>query len=111
MRTLLIAAIALCALALPATASAVKRCRPIDNPYAGTRYDGVDITRIRATRVTCLGARRVAKRAHHKGLGITPPPSGIRRYTWKGWHVTGNLRGDQDCYLATKGRKRVIWRF
>ena len=95
MRTLLIAAIALCALALPATASAAKRCRPIDNPYAGTRYDGVDITRIRATRVTCLGARRVAKRAHHKGLGITPPPSGIRS------HRQPPGRSDSDMFAES----------
>jgi len=109
--TLLLLAAALCALALPSTASAAKKCKPVKNPYAGTRYEGVDITRIRATNVTCKGARRVAKRAHRKGLGLTPPPSGIRHYTWNGWNVTGNLRGDHDRYLATKGGKRVRWRF
>ena len=108
---LLLLAGALFALVLPSTASAAKKCNPVKNPYAGTRYEGTDLSRILATRVTCKGARRVAKRAHHKGLGLTPPPSGIRRYTWNGWSVTGNLRGDHDRYLATKGGQRVRWRF
>jgi hypothetical protein len=111
MRTLLIAAAALCALALPATASAAKRCNPVRNPYPDTRYEDVDLTRIRATGVTCRGARRVAKRAHRKALSGYRPPDGYRRVTWNGWRVVGNLRGDHDRYLATKGRKRVRWRF
>ena len=102
---------ALFALVLPSTASAAKKCNPVKDPYAGTRYEGTDLSRIRATRVTCPGARRVAKRAHYKALGMTPPPSGIRHFTWNGWNVTGNLRGDHDRYLATKGGKRVRWRF
>ena len=53
----------------------------------------------------------MARRAHKKALGITPPPSGIRRFTWKGWQVTGNLRGDSDRYRASKGGKLVTWRF
>ena len=81
------------------------------NPYPGTRYEGADLHHIRATGVTCGGARRVARRAHYKALGLTPPPSGIRRFTWRGWHVTGNLRGSTDRYLATRGGKSVRWRF
>jgi hypothetical protein len=53
----------------------------------------------------------VARGAHYKALGITPPPSGVRRFTWHGWHVTGNLRGDSDRYLATRGARRVRWLF
>jgi len=53
----------------------------------------------------------VARGAHYKALGITPPPSGVRRFTWHGWQVTGNLRGDSDRYLATRGARRVRWLF
>ena len=83
----------------------------MDNPYAGTRYEGVDLTQIRAVRVSCSTAREVARGAHRRALGLTPPPSGIRRFKWGGWRATGNLRGDSDRYLATKGSRRVRWRF
>ena len=96
--------------AAQATAAA-RDCGRVVNPYPGTRYEGVDLRRIRGTRVSCPGARRVARRAHRKALGITPPPSGIRRFTWKGWLVTGNLRGDSDRYRASKDGKLVTWRF
>jgi hypothetical protein len=104
-------AAALGAAAPAAHAQELRDCGRIENPYAGTRYDGVDITRIRAERVRCPKARRVARRAHRKALGITPPPSGIRRFRWRGWQVTGNLRGSHDRYLATRGEQRVRWRF
>jgi hypothetical protein len=104
--------VVLSALAAPAGAHAAKACAPVVNPYPGTRYEGVDLTRIRATAVSCRGARRVARRAHRKALGLTPTPSGIRRFTWNGWIVTGNLRGDSDRYAATRGGgRRVTWRF
>jgi hypothetical protein len=99
------------ACAAPAEAATVRACKPIENPYAGTRYEGTDITRIRASGASCRGARRVARRAHRKALGLTPPPSGIRRFTWRGWRVTGNLRGDHDRYLATRSGRRVRWVF
>ena len=31
--------------------------------------------------------------------------------TWHGWRVTGDLRGSSDRYLATRGDRRVRWRF
>ena len=88
-----------------------RSCKPVENPYPNSRYADVDLTGIRTARVSCRSARRVAKGAHFKALGLTPPPSGVRRFTWKGWRVIGDLRGDSDRYLATKGRKRVRWRF
>jgi hypothetical protein len=95
-----------------AGAAPYRSCGSIENPYAGTRYEGVDITRIRGLEVTCKKARRVARKAHRKALGITPPPSGIRRFTWRSWSVTGDLRGDHDRYVAkAAGGKRVRWRF
>jgi hypothetical protein len=106
--------VALCALAAagaPAAQAAPRQCERIDNPYPGTRYEGVDIKRIRAVDVTCARARRVARGAHRKGLGLTPPPSGVRRYRWRGWKVTGDLRGDNDRYVARRGGKRVRWVF
>ena len=110
-------ALALCAVAgfAPASAEALeppRYCDRIVNPYEGTRYEGEDLRRIRAFGVTCRRARRVARRAHREALGMTPPPSGVRHFSWNGWHVTGDLRGDTDRYEATRGRgRRVHWIF
>jgi hypothetical protein len=96
----------------PATHADVTRtCGSVKDPYPGTRYAGVDLTRITAKSVSCATARRVAKGAHRKALGITPPPSGIRSFSWDGWKVTGDLRGSHDAYVASKGAERVRWRF
>ena len=100
----------LAAVVAPPAATA-RSCEPVENPYPNTRYADVDLTGIRAARVSCRRARRVAKGAHFKALGLTPPPSGVRRFTWRGWRVIGDLRGSSDRYLATKGAKRVRWRF
>lgn len=86
-------------------------CEPVRNPYPGTRYEGVDLTRIRAVQVPCSKARRVARGAHRKALGLTPPASGVRRFRWRGWRVTGDLRPAKDRYVARKGARRVRWRF
>jgi len=94
-----------------ADGASTRSCRPVVKPYPGTRYEGVDLRRIRATGVSCRGARRVARGAHRKALGTTPPPSGMRRFTWHGWRVTGNLRGSSDRYVAARGTKRVRWVF
>jgi hypothetical protein len=100
--------VVLAALAAPASASATS-CADVSNPYPGTRYDDVDLTRITATGVTCTTARRVARGAHRRALGL--PVAAVRRFTWNGWHVTGDLRGSSDAYVATKGDRRVRWRF
>ncbi len=114
-RKMLVVAGALCALtgasASPAEGATPRSCSPVVNPYAGTRYEGVNLSRIRATGVSCRNARRVARGAHRKALGRTPPASGVRRFTWDGWRVIGDLRGSSDRYIATRGAKRVIWRF
>ena len=110
-RVALAVAAALLGTAAPALAQDARSCGRIDDPYAGTRYEGTDITRIRAVGVSCRVARRVARRAHRKALGITPPPSGIRRFSWRGWQVTGDLRPERDRYVATRGEQRVRWRF
>jgi hypothetical protein len=103
----------LCALtAAPAAQGASPvACKRVVNPYPGTRYEGVDLRRIRAVGLPCSDARRVARRAHRKALGITPPADGIRHFGWHGWHVTGDLRGSSDRYVAKSGAKRVRWRF
>ena len=102
--------------ARPATAeqaAAVKlrSCSSIANAYPGTRYAGVALSRITARGVTCTTARRVARGAHRKALGIAQPPDGIRRFSWDGWTVTGDLRPSSDIYVATKNGRRVRWRF
>jgi hypothetical protein len=110
--TALSAAVAVLVTALPATAAASEvACKRVRNPYPGTRYEGVDLTRIRAEHVSCATARRVARRAHYKALGMTPPLSPIRHFSWHGWQVTGDLRPDSDRYVARKGERRVRWRF
>ena len=95
-----------------AEAASYRSCGTVHDPYAGTRYDGVDLSRIRALHVAhCASARRVARGAHDKALGITPPPSGVRTFSWNGWRVTGDLRGDMDTYVAARGSRRVRWVF
>jgi hypothetical protein len=100
------------ATAAPAAGAATTRsCERVSNPYPGTRYEGVDLSRITATGISCRTARRVARRAHSKALGLPPSAGGVRTLTWNGWRVTGDLRPSSDRYVATKGGKRVRWRF
>ncbi len=110
MRVTLIALVALLLAPAAAHADGVS-CKRVVNPYPDTRYEGADLTRIRGEHVRCATARRVATRAHHKALGITPSSSGVRHLRWNGWRVRGDLRGDTDRYVARKGAKRVRWRF
>jgi hypothetical protein len=42
-------------------------------------------------------------------IGISQGP--VVRFSWDGWHVVGDLRPDDDPYVATRGTKRVRWRF
>ena len=103
---------ALTGVGAPSAEAAKKRtCERVVNPYPGTRYDGVDLRRIRATGVSCERARRVARGAHRKALSITPPSSGVRRFDWHGWEVVGDLRGASDRYVAKRDGKRVTWLF
>lgn len=97
--------------ALAPSAAAAKRCDPVVNPYPDTRFEDVDLTRIRATGVGCETARRVARGSHRKALGLTPPASGIRTFDWQGWAVRGNLRPAHDRYTALEGARRVTYRF
>ena len=93
------------------SAEAARYCGRVVNPYPNTRYEGEDLTRVLARNVTCPGARRVARGAHRKALSMTPPPSGVRRFTWRRWRVRGDLRGPRDHYLAVRGHRRVRWQF
>jgi len=86
-------------------------CAAVIDPYTGSRYDGVSLRRIRTLRAHCATARRVARGAHRRALGITPPPDGVRTFSWNGWKVTGDLRGDTDAYVAARGDRRVRWVF
>lgn len=101
----------LLAAAPAAGAASYKSCKPVVNPYAGSRYEGVNLSSIRVLNGSCNGARVVAKGAHRKALGITPALNPIRRLSWGGWSVKGDLRGNSDSYLAVRGSKRVRWRF
>jgi hypothetical protein len=86
-------------------------CRAVKNPYAGTRYDGIDLTHVHARGVSCPKARRVATRAHRVGLAMAPSPDGRLRYSWNGWEVVGNLIPNSDRYHATRHSKKVSWQF
>jgi hypothetical protein len=109
---LLLVCLSALAVAVPATQAATTRtCGSVKDPYPGTRYAGVDLSHVTAKGVSCTTARRVARGAHKKALGLTPPPSGVRALTWDGWRVSGDLRGSHDSYVATKGALRVRWRF
>jgi hypothetical protein len=81
------------------------------NPYEGSIHEGADLRKIVADGVRCPNARRVARRAHRKALGLAPSPSGILNFRWQGWDVKGNLQGDADKYVAARGDKRVSWVF
>jgi hypothetical protein len=111
MRTAL--ALVAAVLLLPAAAhgATARSCGSVSNPYPGSRYEGADLSRITATGVSCATARRVARGAHRRALGLTPSPSGIRTFTWNGWRVTGDLRPSSDRYVATRRGTRVRWRF
>lgn len=110
-RTVIAAVVCFLAVAPTAHSASPVACKRVVDPYPGTRYEGVDLTRIRAVGLPCSDARRVARRAHRKALGITPPADGVRRFRWHGWRVTGDLRGASDRYVAKRGDERVRWRF
>ena len=103
--------IVLAALAAWPAAAQAKSCEPVRNPYPGTRYEGTDLSQIRTLRASCRTARRVARGAHYKALGLPLPVDGIHRFRWHGWRVRGDLRPDSDKYVARKGTRRVRWRF
>ena len=116
--TIMLALAALAAAVVPGAGHATSTaaplpCKPVVNPYAGTRYEGSDLYRIRATNTRCRTARRVARRGHRKALAATPDASGFVRVTYRRWRITGDLRGDHDRYVARAagGSKRVTWRF
>jgi hypothetical protein len=111
-RRILVVALLAAATSTAAPALAQGRaCEPVRNPYPGTRYEGVDLTGIRTVKASCKTARRVARRAHRKALALPPSADGIRRFTWDGWRVKGDLRPERDKYVARKGTRRVRWRF
>jgi hypothetical protein len=111
MKRLATVVLALAILAGPvATADAAfKRCRPVLNIFAGTSDEG-DLYRIRAQGVSCRTARRVAYRSTYKAVGMTPGPTGFKRFRYRRWRVIDDLRGDVDRYSARAGgSKRVRW--
>ena len=107
----LLAHAAVLATTTAAPSATTRSCGSVSSPYPGTRYAGVDLSRITATGVSCRTARTVARGAHRKALAITPSPNGIRSLTWNGWKVTGDLRPSSDRYVATRRGARVGWRF
>ena len=106
-------ALALAAL-IASTAAApaqARSCKDVENPYPGTRYEGVDLSHITAEGVKCPKARRVAAGAHEKGLARTPDANGYLYYGWNGWAINGNLRPSHDRYVARRRGRVVHWHF
>ena len=102
-----------CSIALAGSSpaeAALRACKPVLRPYPGTRYDDVDLTRVRTSTASCVTARRVARGAHRKALRMAPAGR-YRRFTWRGWAVTGDLRPDRDRYVARRAGRQVRWRF
>jgi hypothetical protein len=103
---------------VPAPAGAAKwtRCKPVEDlpELDGSRYEGADVMRIRALRVRCGAARRIAHRATLRGMELG---SRISIYSYRRvWLIERDLRGDIDRYDATKiadvkQTTRVRWRF
>lgn len=108
-KVILSAALVLGILTFPSATFASSRCASVSHPYPNSRYSDVGLTRIRATGLSCQTARRVAKGAHAKALGL--PGSAVRRFSWNGWKITGYLSGATDRYVAARGSARVTWRF
>ena len=89
--------------------AAFKTCRPVVDIFEGTSDEG-DLYRIRAQGVSCRTARRVARRGTFKAVGMTPGPSGFKRFRYRRWRIVDDLRGDVDRYSARAGgSKRVRW--
>ena len=113
MRAAVVAAgLAIASLAAVPGDAAARSCRPIlDVAFLdGTRYEGSDIFRISAN-VSCTTARRVARGATRKALGLTPPPSGIKRFRFRAWSVIDDLRGATDRFSAHQDDATIRWRF
>jgi hypothetical protein len=107
---LLVLVLAAGLLAVAAAPAQARSCRPVRNVFDGTRFEGSDLYRIRATGVSCQTARRVAYRATYKAIGL-PVRAPIKRFTSHGWDVTDDLRGDADRLSARRGARRVTWLF
>src|SRR3954447_1431203 len=131
MRTLALAFLtaALLAVAAAPADAAFKSCPSIRNvsQLNGTRFAGSDIFRIRAQGVSYTTARRIARGATLRALGITPPLSGIKRFRYQsGRSATpcaatttatprpaaarsaspGSSATPESAYLASDGRQR-----
>lgn len=109
--TFLVLVVSVLAAVLPASAAASATCRPIKDPYEGTRFEGVDLTDIRAAHVSCKRARYVVKKAHLEALASFPDSNGIVRVTWRDWAVRGDLKPSKDRYLARHNGAEIRWRF
>lgn len=106
-----LAAASLAVAAAPAPASA-KSCRPVLDMFEGSRLEGSDAYRIRATGVSCGTARRVARQGTRRAVAATPNVNGFVRVRYRRWRVLDDLRGATDRFKARAGRaKRVTWLF
>lgn len=108
---LAVAAVFVAAAATPAPAHA-KFCRPVLNMFEGSRLEGSDAYRVRATGVSCGTARRVARQGTRRAVAATPNVNGFVRVRYRWWRVLDDLRGSTDRFKArSSGSKRITWLF
>lgn len=109
--TAALAAVLLAVAAAPAPAHA-KSCRPVLNMFDGSRLEGSDSYRIRATGVSCSTARRVARQGTRRAVAATPNVDGFVRVRYRRWRVLDDLRGSTDRFRARASQtKRISWLF
>jgi len=89
-----------------------RACEPVRDMFKGTRYEGSDLYRVRARRVSCRTARRVARKGTERAVSEVPDPTGRVVVSYRAWTVFDDLRGPVDRFVAkASGGKRVRWLF
>lgn len=113
MKTSATIALAAVLVAMAAASPAHARsCSPVLNMFEGSRFEGSDSYRIRATGVSCRTARRVARQGTRRAVAATPNANGFVRVRYRRWRVLDDLRGSTDRFKARAGgSKRITWLF
>ena len=89
-----------------------KSCSPVRNIFEGSRYEGSDLYKIRAAKVSCRRARKIALKGTERAVAGAPDERGRVVVTYGAWTIYDDLRGDVDRFVAkAPGEKRIRWLF
>jgi hypothetical protein len=89
-----------------------KPCPPVRNIFEGSRYEGSDLYRVRAAKVSCRRARKVALEGTERAVADVPDERGRVVVTYGVWTIFDDLRADVDRFVAkAPGNKRIRWLF